>query len=185
MPHALYWDTEDPYHYVRTAARERGNDFLIVGGEDHKTGQADDQARALGAARSVGARAVPAGGRGAPPLVRAGVRDARRARAHRAAPGRRENVYVITGDSGMGMTHGTLGARLVANLIRGRSTTAGGLYSPSRWMPAALKTLLAENLNLAAQYADWLTGGDVKSADEIPPGQGGDRAARPAEAGGI
>src|SRR3982751_4668845 len=34
---ALYWDTPDPYHYVRLA-----NDVLIVGGEDYKTGQEDD-----------------------------------------------------------------------------------------------------------------------------------------------
>src|SRR6202034_4934330 len=38
---ALYWDTADPYHYVRLEPA-RGNarqDLLIVGGEDHKTGQ--------------------------------------------------------------------------------------------------------------------------------------------------
>ena len=31
---------------------------------------------------------------------------------------------------------------------------------------------LEEGLNLAAQYTAWLTGGDVASADEIPPGHG-------------
>src|SRR5262249_42229526 len=40
---ALYWDTEDPYHYVRTAPAGPGKELLIVGGEDHKTGQAHDQ----------------------------------------------------------------------------------------------------------------------------------------------
>ena len=58
------------------------------------------------------------------------------------APGWRDNVYVITGDSGMGMTHGTLGARLVADLILGHTNPYAGLYSPSRWAPAALKTLV-------------------------------------------
>ena len=39
----LYWDTADPYHYVRVdSGAGDGHDFLIVGGEDHKTGQADD-----------------------------------------------------------------------------------------------------------------------------------------------
>ena len=38
---ALYWDTGDPYHYVRLQT-EDGYDVLIVGGEDHKTGQAND-----------------------------------------------------------------------------------------------------------------------------------------------
>lgn len=39
---ALYWDTEDPYHYVRLTRGEDGKDILIVGGADHKTGEADD-----------------------------------------------------------------------------------------------------------------------------------------------
>src|SRR5688572_26992450 len=38
---ALYWDTADPYHYVRL--HDDGVDeLLIVGGEDHKSGQAND-----------------------------------------------------------------------------------------------------------------------------------------------
>ena len=43
VPRALYWDTDVPYHYVRLA---RGGDssaeLFISGGEDHRTGQADD-----------------------------------------------------------------------------------------------------------------------------------------------
>jgi len=48
VPHGLYWDTPDPYHYIRLQAaedksgRELDYEMLIVGGEDHKTGQADD-----------------------------------------------------------------------------------------------------------------------------------------------
>src|SRR5205085_2353868 len=38
---ALYWDTPDPYHYVRLQDVGK-HDVLIVGGEDHKAGQADD-----------------------------------------------------------------------------------------------------------------------------------------------
>ena len=39
---ALYWDTLDPYHYVRLQRTAEAHELLIVGGEDHKTGQADD-----------------------------------------------------------------------------------------------------------------------------------------------
>jgi len=37
---ALYWDTEDPYHYVRLQTTATNDEYheLIVGGEDHKTG---------------------------------------------------------------------------------------------------------------------------------------------------
>jgi len=43
---ALYWDTADPYHYVRLQSdkQEDRYEILIVGGEDHKTGQANDGA---------------------------------------------------------------------------------------------------------------------------------------------
>src|SRR5262249_28745590 len=44
----LYWDTLNPYHYVRlqtpAGSGPAGRELLIVGGEDHETGQADDQA---------------------------------------------------------------------------------------------------------------------------------------------
>ena len=39
-------------------------------------------------------------------------------------------------------------------------------------MPGALRTQLGESLNMVAQFRDWFTGGDVKSADDIPPGHG-------------
>src|SRR5205085_1421055 len=45
VPTALYWDTADPYHYVRLQPLNDREDVLIVGGEDHKTGQASDMDR--------------------------------------------------------------------------------------------------------------------------------------------
>jgi len=45
VPDALFWDTADPYHYFRVDSR-RDFDYVIFGGNDHKTGQANDtQAR--------------------------------------------------------------------------------------------------------------------------------------------
>lgn len=168
----LYWDTEDPYHYVRTQPGPGATDFLVVGGEDHKTGQADDQ---------------PARWDRLAAWARVRFPNLGRVRHHWSgqvfetpdglgliglAPGNGPNVYLITGDSGMGMTHGTLGAHLVADLITGTPNDLAGVYSPARLMPVALRTLVGENLNLAAQYADWLTGGDVSGPDDIPPGHG-------------
>ena len=39
---ALIWDTLRPYHYVRLQPAGDGQDWLIVGGEDHRSGTADD-----------------------------------------------------------------------------------------------------------------------------------------------
>ena len=44
---ALYWDTSDPFHYVRLQ-KELKHEVLLVGGEDHKTGQADDAEERFG-----------------------------------------------------------------------------------------------------------------------------------------
>ena len=38
IPEALFWDTRDPYDYLRID-RHRGFDYIVYGGEDHKTGQ--------------------------------------------------------------------------------------------------------------------------------------------------
>ncbi len=172
VPPALYWDTEDPYHYVRTAPAGDGKELLIVGGEDHKTGQAQDQHERWAKLEAWTRERFPRAGKLRHKWSGEVFETPDGLGLIGLAPGWRSNVYVITGDSGMGMTHGTLGARLVADLILGRTNPYAGLYSPSRWAPGAVKTLLEENVNLAAQYGDWLTGGEVKSADEVPPGQG-------------
>ena len=81
-----------------------------------------------------------------------------------------ENVYVATGDSGMGLTHGSLAALVLTDLIMGRPNPWEKTFDPAR------KTLdrdfVKENANTVAQYADWITGGDVKSELEIAPGEG-------------
>ena len=41
VPDALFWDTADPYHYLRIEPH-RDHDLVIFGGEDHKTGQVAD-----------------------------------------------------------------------------------------------------------------------------------------------
>ena len=83
-----------------------------------------------------------------------------------------ENVYVVTGDSGMGLTHGTIAGMLITDLVRGRANPWERLYDPSRVPVRAAAEWARENSNVALQYTDWLTGGDVDSADDIRPGSG-------------
>jgi glycine/D-amino acid oxidase-like deaminating enzyme/nitrite reductase/ring-hydroxylating ferredoxin subunit len=170
----LYWDTEDPYHYIRVQPDDEGKafDYLIVGGEDHKTGQADDQPQRWDRLREWAKDRFPNIGTIKYHWSGQVFETADGLGLIGAAPWNGPNVFVITGDSGMGMTHGTLGARLVADLVLGRPNDLASVYSPSRMTPVAVRTLLGENLNAVAQYTDWVTGGDVKSADEIPPGHG-------------
>jgi glycine/D-amino acid oxidase-like deaminating enzyme/nitrite reductase/ring-hydroxylating ferredoxin subunit len=179
VEHALFWDTAQtaeaeereigpvPYHYVRFA-RDGQGDVLIVGGEDHKTGQADDCAeRFVKLERWARDRFSFAGeitdrwsGQVMEPVD--GVAYIGR------NPGNK-HVYVVTGDSGNGMTHGTLGAMLIVDLIAGRDNPWTKLYDPSRrtLKPRVLADYVAENANVAAQFRDYFTPGSVKSVDDI------------------
>jgi len=181
---ALYWDTENPYHYVRLqpmpndvpASAMLGNplteELLIVGGEDHKTGQADD-AEARYDRLETWARA------------RFPVNEGRRCHWSGqvletidglAFIGRNPldgpNIFIATGDSGQGMTHGTIAGILLTDLIVGRSNPWSQLYDPARKTLSASDRFLKENLNVAAQYGSWVTGGDVESSEAIAPGTG-------------
>jgi Rieske Fe-S protein len=86
------------------------------------------------------------------------------------APTKGENVYVITGDSGMGLTHSTIGGLLLTDLIMGRPNPWEALYDPSRKILNA--EFVRENANVVAQYKDLVTSGEFKSVDEIPAGHG-------------
>jgi len=87
-------------------------------------------------------------------------------------PADKDNVYVHTGDSGMGLTHGTIGGMLISDLILGRDNSWAKLYDPSRKPVKAAGEYASENLNVARQYAEYFTGGEVDSAAEIPAGEG-------------
>jgi Rieske Fe-S protein len=83
-----------------------------------------------------------------------------------------ESVYVITGDSGNGMTHATAGAMLVSDLIVGRPNAWLATYDPARKAFKESLEFLKEQANNAAQYTDWVSGGDVSDVNEIAVGEG-------------
>jgi len=175
---ALYWDTPDPYHYIRleeVPGEPDGvnYDLLIVGGEDHKTGQG---------APEESLRCLEEWTREHFPMIEeieyrwsGQVMEPSDSLGYAGRnPLDADNVYIITGDSGHGMTHGTLGAMLVADLIQGRETPWKKLYDPGRitFRPTSIKEFVVENVNVAAEYTDLLTGGDVSTEEEIKPGSG-------------
>ncbi|MBA2338936.1 MAG: FAD-dependent oxidoreductase [Pyrinomonadaceae bacterium] len=172
---ALYWDTLDPYHYVRLEASDEGEregyDILIVGGEDHKTGQANDGAERYARLERWARERFP--------VIESieyrwsgQVMETIDGLAFIGRSPGEEKLFVATGDSGMGMTHGTIAGMLLTDLITGRPNAWEKIYDPSRVVVGSLGEYAKENLNVAAQYADLVTGGDVSSVDEIKPGEG-------------
>ncbi|MEW5850678.1 MAG: FAD-dependent oxidoreductase [Myxococcota bacterium] len=174
---ALYWDTEDPYHYVRLATPKARNgrsrhDLLLVGGEDHKTGQTQDyparftRLEAWARARFTNAGPVEARWSGQVMEPSDGLAYIGR------NPGDDENVFIATGDSGHGMTHGTLAGMILSDLIVGRANPWSGLYDPARLSPRAATELARENLNVLPHYTEWLRPADAPDADAIRRGEG-------------
>lgn len=175
VPTMLLWDMPaeagDPYHYIRIE-RAGDHDVLIVGGEDHKTGQQHDGSQRWGKLEQWTRNRFPMteaiefrwSGQVMEPIDGLAFIGQNPADA--------DNVFIATGDSGMGMTHGTIAGILLTDLIMGRANPWTELYNPSRKTLAAAKDFVEENINVAAQYTDLVTPGDIKSVDEIAKGQG-------------
>jgi Rieske Fe-S protein len=83
-----------------------------------------------------------------------------------------DNVFIATGDSGNGMTHGTIAGMLITDLIIGKENAWAALYDPSRKTPRSVSKFVKENINVAEQYGDIVTRGEVDTTDEIVPGKG-------------
>jgi glycine/D-amino acid oxidase-like deaminating enzyme/nitrite reductase/ring-hydroxylating ferredoxin subunit len=169
---ALYWDTADPYHYVRLQPGPGTIDYLIVGGADHKSGEADD-----GAARF---EAIKAWMRSLLPQLGKEV--------HRWSgqvmdtidycgfiglnPGSKRS-FVATGDSGQGMTHGALAGILIKNLIVSEKSVWQELYDPARKPASAIGNYISENTTAIQNFARYLMPGEVDAPQQLAPGQGG------------
>ena len=172
---ALFWDTPDPYHYIRIQTIQEGSrahDLLICGGEDHKVGQKDDANRRFAILEKWTRERFPMmkeidfrwSGEVMEPVD--GLAFIGR------NPMDSDNVYIATGDSGNGMTHGTIAGILLTDLIMGRKNDWAGLYDPSRVTLGALKEFAKENINVAGQYADLVTPGEIDSVKQIEKGSG-------------
>lgn len=144
LPDCLWWDTGDfngnenipPYHYVRTQNLDDTHDVLIIGGEDHANGLADIESKPEEeryAALETWAKQFfnfdeilyRWSGQVMEPMDGLGFMGRN--------PFDKSNVYIITGDSGNGMTHGTIGAMLITDLIHKRENKFEDLYDPSRF----------------------------------------------------
>lgn len=172
MPHLLLWDDGDPYHYVRLAdAMDDEHDLLIVGGADHKTGQEPHPEEHYRELETWMREHFPLAG----PMAYRWSGEVMEPLDGMAYLGRNpgsKNVYVITGDSGNGMTHGTIGAMLVSDLILGRQNPWLSIYDPSRKPLKEALHFIKEQANVAAQYTDWISSGDEADVAALSSGEG-------------
>ena len=168
----LYWDMLDPYHYIRTYRDKTEGDFLIVGGEDHKTGTKVDTQECFNNLEQY-ARAhfdidtIPYfwSGQIINPLDGLPYIGVNSLSKH---------VYVSTGYSGNGMTFGTLGAMILSELILGRQNAWAALYDATRFHPiASIGKFVSENKDTPVYFiGDWLSSGGAHAMNEIHCNEG-------------
>ncbi|TGP85996.1 MULTISPECIES: FAD-dependent oxidoreductase [unclassified Mesorhizobium] len=172
IPDALFWDTGDPYHYVRMDPGPGSVDYLIAGGADHKSGEADDGDVRFEAIEAWIRALVPALGN---EVTRwsGQVLDTIDYCAFIGLNPGSKSVYVVTGDSGQGMTHGALSGMLLKDLIVGKENPLAAVYEPSRKMSSGVVNYVRENLSAVKNLAGYLLPGELKSLKELVPGQGG------------
>ena len=175
VPDALVWDTLEAYHYVRLQELSESEDWLIVGGEDHRTGEASDMDRRIGALAEWTRRRYPAFGEVEFSWSGQVMEPIDFMPFSGRNPGE-DNVYVHTGDSGQGITNGVAGALTIAPLILGQDSRFAEIFDPGRKSLASVPSLaeFAEGqAGVMKNMAEHLGPGEIGSADELAPGQGG------------
>jgi glycine/D-amino acid oxidase-like deaminating enzyme/nitrite reductase/ring-hydroxylating ferredoxin subunit len=170
VPQGMYLSDESPAHSLRSVPRPGGGEYLMVGGESHKTGQSDtaeryaaleEWARSHFPVRSIEARwatqdVMPADGL---PFV------------GRLAP-LWERLWTATGFRKWGLAMGTASGGILADLIEGTPNEWASAFRPERLdARGGLRSLAQENANVAARFAlDRVT--KRAKRERLAPGEG-------------
>jgi glycine/D-amino acid oxidase-like deaminating enzyme/nitrite reductase/ring-hydroxylating ferredoxin subunit len=167
-PEQMYLSTDSPTRSLRTAG-----DHLIVGGEGHKVGDAHDtneHYRALEQWAGTYFGAAPVRHRwsaqdwssadGIPYIGRMAGHD--------------EGVFVGTAFRKWGMTHGTVAAMIIRDLISGRDNPWVEVYDATRVAPKqSIKGIISENVQAAKHFVgDRLATKPREAIEELQPGEG-------------
>jgi glycine/D-amino acid oxidase-like deaminating enzyme/nitrite reductase/ring-hydroxylating ferredoxin subunit len=127
IPDALFWDTSEPYYYLRMVPRPRF-DLVIFGGEDHKTGQSPDTESVFGRLERVLRERIP----DAVPTHRWSGQVIETNDGLPFMGETADGQFTITGCAGNGMTLGTLGAMMAVDAFEQRKNPWSDLFSPTR-----------------------------------------------------
>jgi glycine/D-amino acid oxidase-like deaminating enzyme/nitrite reductase/ring-hydroxylating ferredoxin subunit len=173
---ALFWNTGHPYNYVRIQALDAGEyDALIVGGEDHKVGHDHDPQERWNNLEIWMRDHWPQAGEVIYRWSGQVLEPADGLAYIGRNPDGAENVYMASGDSGQGMTHGTIAGILLTDLVLGRPNPWARVYDPKRvsLSPTPVAQVARQNFDVAVQYAKgYLAPGEVSSIEEVPVGEG-------------
>jgi len=171
LPDALYWDTMDPYHYVRQETGPGSVNYLIAGGADHKSGEADDAFARYDALEAWTRHNFPDVGKETHRWS-GQVLDTIDYSAFSGLNPGNEHVYVHTGDSGQGMTHGAMAGLLIPDLITTGKSKWKNVYDPNRKPLRAITNYARENMTAIKNFAEYVAPGEISSYEELERGHG-------------
>lgn len=171
MPDGLYWDDVVPYHYIRSMD-QGGRRFVLVGGEDHRTGQEDDTSSRHAVLEAWALERLP------------GSTVERRWSGQVLEPidglpyvGRNSlerNVYEATGFSGTGWAYGALAAQILADSIQGIEHPLAEALAATRITPiAGARRFLHENASFPWHFFGDRLSSESTQIDSLAPGHGG------------
>ncbi|HKI10378.1 MAG TPA: FAD-dependent oxidoreductase [Nitrososphaeraceae archaeon] len=192
VPTALYWDTGNqnsenlvaPYHYVRIQKMDNYNnknyDLLIVGGEDHQTGN-------ISSPEGIEKRysELESWTRDRFPIEEIEYKWSGQVMEPQDSiafighnPGDNgNNIYIATGDSGNGITHGTIAGILLTDLILGKNNPWTALYDSSRMPRQKPGAKFEEGGEAQFQEAEKSSDQYKQENDKKSPSEGEEKAA--------
>jgi len=174
LPEGMYLSTESPSHSVRLHPAPGGGEYLLLGGESHKTGEGGSTAERYERLAAWGEERfsirtfthrwstqdnMPADGL---PFI------------GRYTP-RSDRLWVATGFRKWGMTNGTAAAAMLSDAILGRENPWADPFNPNRLnVRAAAPKLIKENVNVGVHFAgDRLTEALTRRGPgDLAPGEG-------------
>jgi glycine/D-amino acid oxidase-like deaminating enzyme/nitrite reductase/ring-hydroxylating ferredoxin subunit len=170
---ALVWDSLEAYHYVRLQPLDEANDLLIVGGEDHRSGEANDMDERFASLEAWARTRYPSlgdvqfrwSGQVLEPMDYMPYTGRN--------PGNR-NIFVHTGDSGQGITNGVAASLTLLPLLLGEHSRFAPLLEPSRksfGSATAIGEFVHGQVGELKGLAGHLTPGE-SAIDDIAPGEG-------------
>jgi glycine/D-amino acid oxidase-like deaminating enzyme/nitrite reductase/ring-hydroxylating ferredoxin subunit len=169
LPEASFWDTTEPYYYLRIDRTKTGA-YAIFGGLDHKTGQADDMEERYQKLEAMLRRLIP------------------NAKVDRQWTGQvietndglpyigetAEKQFAATGFAGNGMTFGTLSAMMATDAVLGRENPWADLFSVNRKkIRGGVWDYVTENVDYPYyMLRDWLKGPEAEKTSQVKRGEG-------------
>jgi glycine/D-amino acid oxidase-like deaminating enzyme/nitrite reductase/ring-hydroxylating ferredoxin subunit len=167
---ALYWDTDTPYHYIRIQPQDDKTDCLIIGGEDHRVGIMA-KANPFLELESWAIKRFPQI-TSFPYRWSGQILEPLDSLPYIGKHPSLENTYVVTGDSGDGLTSGAIASLLIADLICGKENPWEQLYSLNRKSKKPTNSLLKNAWESTLSYVKYAAPQNFKSSKSIARNEG-------------